>query len=266
MFNRLHLAAALPLLATVGHAQTYYSIDVANDLLCIVDVDSGLVTAMGPLVSCGQSADLEAVDLAWHQGALYAKTFGPPTGNKICQIVTDGHWIGAILEGNFLNGGGYQGGEVAGLASDGSFLYLTYSFGPPGDFNSLRFGSVQPAWSGNITFLGNLTRDIDAMGFTGGQFWGIDIDTAQNYHLVRGGALPNINVGTGTLNPPTSPVDVEHYSATELVGISLDGQHVVRISRATGARTFVTPVTGLAAGGDLNGIALRPACFRLRQF
>jgi hypothetical protein len=258
MFPRSLSAAAASLsLAAIGQAQTYYSVDVTNDLLCAVDVNTGVATALGPL-----QADLTSVDLAWHQGALYAKTFGGPAGNKVCQVVTNGQWIGFALQGNFLNGGTYLGAEAAGIASDGNGLYLTYSHqAPPNNF-SLRFGRVEPIWSGTIAWTANLTQDTDAMGFAGGQFWGVDvINSSSGYKLYRGTSAtgPTTWVGGDTYDPATNPVDVEAYSGTDLVAISQSGQNLVFVSRTNGTRTLVRPVTGLVAGGVLSGIARSPS-------
>src|SRR5688572_5750739 len=71
MLNKLKLVLAACALSTIGNAQTYYSIDTNNDALYTVNVTSGAATFVGPLYS-----DLDGVDMAWHRGALYAKSFG----------------------------------------------------------------------------------------------------------------------------------------------------------------------------------------------
>ena len=261
MFNMLRLAAVGSLLfASIGSAQTYYSVDVVNDELCAVNVTNGVVTYLGPL-----QADLAAVDLAWQQNALYAKTYGSPVGNQIYQIVIDGHFLGYALQGAPLNGGGYQGGEVAGLASNGVSLYLTYSTSNPNDNYSGSFGTVAASWAGLITSAAptlSPPHDIDAMGFSGGQFWGIDVRApGTGYRLFSGGQMtgPVTLVGGENLyNPATNPLDVEVFDASWLVAVSQDGQNLVRINRQTGVRGAVTALSGLRPSGALNGIALRP--------
>lgn len=260
MFKLLSLVAVGSLaLAAVGQAQTYYSVDVANDVLCAVDVYTGVATPLGPL-----GVDVASVDLAWHQNALYAKTFGSPAGNKLCQIVTDGHWLGFALQGQFLVGGGYQGAEAGGIASDENSLFVTYSVEAPGGFTSNRFGRVDTIWSGLITQVAAMPYDIDAMGFAGGEFWGIDVITpGSGYKLYHGSSAsgpmtPVASPGGDTYDVATNPVDTAYFSPTELVAISQNGHNLVRVNKLNGTRGIVTPIVGLQPGGMLNGLALRP--------
>ena len=126
-------------LAAVGHAQTYYTIDVTNDVLYRINVVTGVAVPVGSL-----GVDVDGTDMAWQQGALYAKTFGTGVGNRIYQIVTTGAFAGFAIPGGLLAGGGYQGAEAAGLASNGTALFLTYSNQAPVNFFSTNFGSVPP--------------------------------------------------------------------------------------------------------------------------
>lgn len=263
MFHKLELTALGALLcASVGNAQTYYSVDVVNDVLCAVNVHSGVVTYLGPL-----QADLAVVDLAWQQGALYAQTWGSPVGNKIYQIVVDGHYLGYGLQGGTLHGGdspGYTVGALGGLASDGTSLYLAYSISNPNNNYAGSFGTVHASWDGTITVaapLQPIPHDIDGMGFVGGQFWGVDvISPAGGYVLYRGTSAtgPITPVGGGSYDLATNPQDLEYFNNDWLVAISQTGQYLVRVNKSTGARGTVTALTGLRPGGVLNGIAMRP--------
>jgi len=264
MLRRSLRAASLAVfLAPLAKAQTYYSIDVNNDVLCIVNVTTGVATPVGPV-----QVDLGSVALAWHQGALYAKTQGTSSGTKICQIVTDGQWIGYALQGAFLNGGTYQGAEAASIASDGSQLCLSYYPNTPTDFNSIRFGSVNPIWAGTITNIGNLIGDIDGMTFCGGHFWGIDVvNSTSGYDLYwsptgNPGVGPTALLGGDTYDNtlatnPVQPAE-DYLDASQLVCMGQTGQNLVRINKSNGKRSLVTPITGLMSGGALSGLALRP--------
>lgn len=265
MFKLFPLAAVgTLLLAGVGHAQydpVYYTVDAANDVLCAISVPGGVVTPLGPL-----GVDVGAVDLAWHQGALYAKTWGTPAGNKICQIVTEGHWVGIALQGQFLTGGGYlAGAEAGGIASDGNALHITYSNGNPTVQYSRLFGQINTIWSGVITpITATGMDDGDAMGFAGNQFWVIDVkQIATGYDLYKGSVVGgSINwtvVGNDTYDASLNPTDVEDYTGVDLVAISQDGLHLVFVNRGSGKRDGNVAVTGLLPGGKLEGIAMKPA-------
>lgn len=256
MLNRFILACGgLAALSTLGSAQTYYSIDVTNDTVYTLNVVTGAATLVGAL-----GADLDGVDMAWHQGALYAKSFGTSNGARIYQIVTTGMYAGYALPGALLNGGGYQGAEIAGLASNGVSLHVTYSDQPPTNFFSTSFGKVNPL-SGAITFLQYIPTDADAMGYIGGQFWTMDVMFPFNgYDLYRGAAAPATFTGNDTYDTTlaSNPVDLEFFSATELVTVSQTGRNLVRVSRINGARGTVTPITGIPANGFMKGIAREP--------
>jgi hypothetical protein len=242
-------------LAAAGRAQTYYSIDVANDTLYTLNVLTGAATYVGAL-----GVDVDGVDMAWHQGALYAKSFGTSNGTRIYQIVTTGMYAGYALPGAPLNGGGFQGAEAAGLASNGTSLYLTYSDQPPTNFYSTAFGKVNPI-TGTITFLNYISTDADAMGYTGGSFWTVDVKApGTGYDIYKGTSSPITYVGNDTYDNTlaTNPVDLEFLSATELIAVSQTGHNLVHVNRATGARGLVTPITGIPPNAFFKGIAREP--------
>jgi hypothetical protein len=242
--------------AAGAKAQTYYSIDVTNDNLYTLNVLTGAATLVGPL-----GVDVDGVDMAWHQGALYAKSFGTTSGTRIFQIVTTGVFAGTALPGAPINGGGYQGAEAAGLASNGTSLYLTYSDQPPTNYYSTAFGKIDPM-TGTITFVSYIPTDGDAMGYTGGQFWTIDVKApGTGYDVYRGASNPSTFVGNDTYDVTlaTNPVDIEYLSATELIAVSQTGRNLVHVNRTTGARGTVTPITGIPSNGFMKGIAREPS-------
>jgi hypothetical protein len=251
----MHVLGGIAALAAVGKAQTYYSIDVTNDNLYTLNVLTGAATLVGPL-----GADLDGVDMAWHQGALYAKSFGTSNGTRIYQIVTTGVFAGTAIPGALINGGGYQGAECAGLASNGASLYLTYSDQPPTNFYSTAFGKVNPL-TGTITFVNYIPTDGDAMGFTGGQFWTVDVMfPSTGYDIYRGNTTPATFVGNDSYDTTlaTNPVDLEFLSASELIAVGQTGKMLVHVNRTTGARGTVTPITGLPSNAFMKGIAREP--------
>ena len=256
MFKRFMLAlCGIGAFGAAARAQTYYSIDVTNDNLYTLNVLTGAATLVGPL-----GADLDGVDMAWHQGALYAKSFGTSSGTRIFQIVTTGVFAGTAIPGALLNGGGYQGAEAAGLASNGASLYLTYSDQPPTNYYSTAFGKVNPL-TGLITFVSYIPTDADAMGYTGGQFWTVDVMfPSTGYDIYRGSAAPATFVGNDTYDTTlaTNPVDVEFFSASELIAVSQTGKNLVHVNRTTGARGTVTPITGIPPNAFFKGIAREP--------
>lgn len=252
--------SAIAMLATIGSAQTYYSVDVVNDVLYKVNPTTGVATAVGPL-----GTDVDGVDMAWHQGALYAKSFGTTSGNRIYQLVTVGMYAGFALPGALINGGGYQGAEIAGLASDGSNLYVTYSNQPPVNFYSTNFGRINPM-TGTITSPMTISTDADAMGYVGGKFWTMDvIAPGSGYQLYNGTSVPNNYVGGDTYDNALSvnPVDIENYSSNALVTIGQTGRYLVRISKLNGARLSWTPITGIPNNAFMKGIAYAPPCLQL---
>lgn len=265
MFRKLILAlGSFTALAAIGNSQTYYSIDVTNDVLYTINVNTGLATMVGSLGS-----DLDGVDMTWNQGALYAKSFGTSNGSRIYQLVTNGAFAGFAIPGAQLNGGGYQGAEAAGLAGNGAGLYLTYSNQVPIDYYSQQFGRVDPV-TGLITYLSSQSTDADAMGFTGGQFWTVDIiNPSAGYDIYRGATSPTTFVGNDTYDVTldTNPVDLEYYSPTELVSVSQTGRKLVRVNRFTGLRGTVTPIAGIPANGFMKGLArVRNPCQSSQTF
>lgn len=266
MLTKLLLTiAGSALLVDAARADTYYTIDVTSDVLYKINVVTGVATSVGPL-----GADLDGVDMAWHQGALYAKTFGTSAGNRIYQVLTTGMFAGSGLPGAAFNGGGYQGAEIAGLASNGATLFVTYSNQAPVNFFSTNFGSVNPL-TGTITALNTLATDADNMSFVAGQFWSIDvIAPGSGYDLYRGATSPSTFVGNDTYDVTldTNPVDTELYGGNWLVAVSQTGKKLVLVNRLTGARGTVTPITGtgLPANFFMKGIAREPnPCARVFQ-
>lgn len=259
MFKELvHVFGLCAVLAPVGAAQTYYSIDVTNDKLYTINPSTGAATLVGPLL-----ADLDGVDLAWHQGALYAKSYGTVNGGRIYQIVTEGVFAGLALPGAPLNGGGYQGGEAGGLASNGVDLYLAYSDQPAPDYFSTQFSVVNP-FTGTISAPTTIPTDADGMGFIGGQFWTVDvISVAGGVRIYRGNPAPNILVGVDTFDPSqaTNPVDIEFFSQAEHVSVSGSGRNLIRIDRLTGMRVLPpTPITGIPSDAVMKGLARSRPC------
>jgi hypothetical protein len=250
------LLLASTALATASQAQTYYSIDVTNDTLYRINVVNGNAILLGSL-----GVDVDGVDMAWHQGALYAKSFGTSNGTRIYQIVTSGMYAGYALPGAPLNGGGYLGAEVAGLASDGTTLCLTYSTQTPVSFYSTNIGTVNPL-SGAITFVSTLSTDADAMCYVGGQFWTLDIiNQWSGYDLYRGTPAPLSFVGNDTYDVTfaTNPVDIDFFSAAKHVAVSQDGKNLVQVDRVTGLRGLITPLTGLPPTAVMKGLAFAPS-------
>lgn len=252
--SSLFLASAA--LATTSQAQTYYSIDVTNDTLYRINVVNGNCIPLGSL-----GVDVDGVDLAWHQGALYAKSFGTSNGARIYQIVTTGMYAGYALPGAPLNGGGYLGAEVAGLASDGTNLCLTYSTQSPVSYYSTNIGRVNPL-SGAITYVSSMSTDADAMCYVGGQFWTLDIiNQWSGYDVYRGTSAPTTFVGNDSYDPTfaTNPVDLDVFSPTKLVAVSQDGKNLVQVDRVTGLRGLITPLTGLPPNAIMKGLAFAPS-------
>jgi hypothetical protein len=270
MFRKLKLVAAgLSLLPTLSHGQTYYSVDVTIDSLCAVDVYNGQVSYLGPI-----QANLDRVDLTWHQGALYAQTWGTPVGNKIYQLVTDGHYLAYGLQGGALNGGGYTVGAIGGIASNGSLLHLAYSKSNPNNDYSRSFGTVQANWEGLIApsapDVANTVHDIDGLGFFAGEFYGIDVlqpgPAGYNFYRTNGPGTPvdTLVAAVGPYDETTNPVDLEVFDNAWFVSVTQDGKHLIRINRNTGARGEHKALVGLQAGSVLKGIARRPnPCGRL---
>ncbi len=268
MLQHIRFAAVgLLLLPTVADAQTYFSIDTTNDILCAVDVTNGLVTYLGPL-----QADLENCDLAWHQGALYAQTWTSPVGSKIYQIVDRGHYVGYALQGGALNGGGYSVGALGGIASNGTALHLAYSQSNPNNNYAGSFGTIAANWQGTIVQVGATiapTFDIDSMGFGWGEFWGVDVlqPGGTAWRLYHGTVSPTTLVpgsGSATYDVATNPVDIEVLDANRLIAVSQNGQNLIPINRTTGLPGASIPLVGLQPNGVLKGIALRPnPCGRL---
>jgi len=270
MFKLFPLAATgTLLLAGVCHAQlydpTYYTIDVNNDVLCSITVPGGVVTPLGPL-----GIDVDAVDLGWHQGALYMKTWGTSAGNKICQVVTEGHWLGAALQGQFLTGGGYQtGAEASGIASDGIQLHITYSDGSPTVQYSRLFGQINTIWAGVITadtVASPIPDDLDSLGFAGTQFYAIDVrgpSTGTGWDLYvgsyAGSTVTWARIPGGTYDVSSNPVDIEDYSVNDLIAVCQDGLHIRTVNRSNAAAGAPIAVTGLLPNGKLEGIAKKPA-------
>jgi hypothetical protein len=251
------IALGLATLSTSALAQTYYTIDVANDALYTINPTTGVATFKGNFMY-----DIDGVDMAWHQGALYAKTFNSVAGTRVWQVLTTGMYAGLGIGGSAINGGGYQGAEIAGLASDGTNLYVTYSNQPPTNNYSTSFGRINPL-TGTITFLGSINTDADAMCYTGNQFWTMDvIAPGSGYQVYRGAAIPNVFVGGDTYDNSlaTNPVDMEFYSPTQLVTVGQTGKNLVRIWRNTGKRASVVPITGAPANAVFKGIAYQPPC------
>lgn len=250
-------ALALVWLAALGQAQTYYTVDVTNDDLYKINVTTGVATKVGPL-----GIDINAADLTWHQGALYAGTNNASDVHRVLQIVTTGVFAGTALAGAPLNGGGYQGAEAGALASDGNSLYICYSNQKPVDFYSTNFGKVNPV-TGTISFVSTIPTDADAMGYVGGKFWTMDvINPSSGYQLFNGTTIPNTYVGGDTYDNSllTNPVDIENYSATLLVTVGQGGRHLVLVNKASGLRGVSTPITGIPSNAVMKGIAYDPGC------
>jgi len=258
--NLSTLLLAASALATATQAQTYYSIDVTNDTLYRVNVVGGNCVLLGSL-----GVDVDGVDMAWHQGALYAKSFGTSNGARIYQIVTSGMYAGYALPGAPINGGGYLGAEVAGLASDGTNLCLTYSTQAPVSFYSTNIGTVNPL-TGTLTWVSALATDADAMCYVGGQFWTLDIiNQWSGYDLYRGTPAPTSFVGNDTYDVTfaTNPVDIDVFSPAKLVAVSQDGKNLVQVDRVTGLRGLITPLTGLPPNAYMKGLAFAPSPCRV---
>jgi hypothetical protein len=249
--------AALALVATGAQSQTYYSVDVTNDALYTVNVFTGAATLVGPL-----STDVDVVDLAWHQGVLYMKSASSVNGNRVYQVVHNGMWAGIALPGNAVNGGGYQGAEVAGLASNGAGLFATYSVAPPVNFNSNRFAPVNPM-SGAFGTPQTLDYDADSMGYASGQFWAVDVVApGSGCNIYRGVGIPGTFVGNISYDTSldTNPVDVEDLNPTQLVSVGQTGKFLVRLFKATGMRGTILPITGIPSNAKMSGIAMNPGC------
>lgn len=247
----------LTAMTTMSQAQKYYTVDVANDALYKINVTTGVATFIGNL-----GTDMDGVDLAWHQGALYAKSYGSSTGNRIWQIVTTGMYAGLGLPGALLNGGGYQGAEAAGLASNGTDLYMTYSNQPPVNFYSTTFGKVNPL-TGTLTPVSSIVTDADAMGYFGGKFWTVDvINSSSGYEIYKGATIPNLYVGFDTYDNSlaTNPVDIEDYNASQFVAIGQTGKYVIRLNKSNGKRASFVPITGAPANAVFKGLAFEPGC------
>lgn len=236
---------------------TYYSIDVTNDVLYRLNAVSGNATPIGAL-----GVNLESTDLAWHDGALYAKSYAVSSGAAIHQIVTSGVFAGRALSGAALNGSGYVGAEAAGLASNGASLFLTYSIEPVGGYTSNRFGRVNPL-TGGITYLATLATDADAMGFSGSNFWSYDnINASIPSRFYRGPLWPDTYVGAIPYDTTqaTNPGDMEHLNEILLLSVSTDGRNLLRIYKSNGARGAVTAISGAPANAVFRGLALEPKC------
>lgn len=243
-------------LSAAGFAQ-YYSVDVTHDDLYTINVTTGAATYVGPL-----GVDVGSVDLAWHKGALYAKSFGTGNGSRVYQIVTDGAWAGYALPGSAANGGGYQGAEFAGLASNGAILAATFSNQPAGNLFANQFATVNPL-SGLLGTPTLLPMDGDAMGFSYGQFWAVDIIApGSGCDIYRGTAAPTTFVGNMSYDTTleTNPVDMEVFSTTQLVAMGQTGRRLVRVFMSNGSRGSSTPITGIPTDAVMKGIALRPGC------
>lgn len=246
--------------ATFAGAQTYYSVDVTNDVLYKINSTTGVATAVGPIM-----ADLDTVDMTWQQGALYAKSNSTTTGTRIYQLVTVGMYAGLALPGAAINGGGYQGAEVAGLASNGSSLFMTYCNQPPVNFYSTVFGSINPL-TGTLSSPQAITTDADAMCYTGGKFWTVDvIAPGSGYQIYNGAATPNTYVGGDVYDTSLqlNPTDLEYLSSTQLIAIGQTGRFLVRLNRSNGTRLSWTPITGIPNNAKMQGIAYQPPCLGL---
>lgn len=257
MTKTLAFAAFAVSAGLAGAQATYYTVDIVNDQLYKIDVNTGVATVLGPL-----NTDLDLVDLAWHQGALYAKSVSSANGARVYQLVHTGVWAGYALAGGTLSGGGYQGAEAAGLASNGSGLFLTYSPFAPVNFSSNRFASVNPL-TGAIGTPTGLNYDADSLGFASGQFWSVDVVApGQGCDIYRGPAAPTTWVGNIAYDTmlDTNPVDVEDFSVTQLVAVGQSGKYLVRLFKATGAKGLVLPITGVPANAHMRGIARNPGC------
>lgn len=251
------LSATLGVLTVSGLSQTYYTVDVTNDALYTINPTTGVAAFQGYL-----GTDVDGVDMAWHKGALYAKSFNTSAGTRVFQIVTTGMYSGFALPGALVNGGGYQGAEMAGLASNGTDIYVTYSNQLPVNFYSLSFGKINP-WTGTITYMNNVTADADAMGYAGGKFWSVDVVApGSGYQIYSGTFTPVTYVGGDTYDNSlaTNPVDIENYSATQLVMMGQTGKNLVRIWKANGTRVVSTPITGAPSNAVFKGIAQAPGC------
>ncbi len=254
---RTHLVSLALGLAAAASAQTYYTVDTVNDVLYQINPTTGVATPVGPL-----GVDVDQIDLAWHNGALYGKSVSTVNGVRLYQIVTTGAWAGYAIPGGALNGGGYVGAEAAGLASNGAGLFLSYSNQPPVNFFSLSFAPVNPM-TGTLGASSGLSSDIDAMGFASGQFYGMDvIAPGAGCLLYRGAASPTIFVGSMTYDTTlaSNPVDLETYTSAFLIAMGQTGRNLVQVNRTTGARGTVTPITGIPGNALLRGLARDPGC------
>lgn len=249
--------AGLSALVTLAQAQTYYTVDVTNDALYTINPTTGVATFKGNL-----GFDVDGIDMAWHQGALYAKSYNAVAGTRVWQVVTTGMYTGLALGGSAVNGGGYQGAEIAGLASNGTDLFVTYSNQPPTNYYSTSFGKINPL-TGVITYISAISTDADAMCFVGGQFWTMDvIAPGSGYQLYRGFTMPNIYVGGDTYDNSltTNPVDLEFYNTSQLVTVGQTGKSLVRIWKNNGMRAANVPITGAPSNAFFKGIAYQPPC------
>lgn len=243
--------------ATIGNAQTYYSADVTNDVLYKINATTGVATVVGPIM-----ADLDTVDMTWHQGALYAKSNSVNTGTRVYQLVTVGMYAGLALPGAAFNGGGYQGAEVAGLASNGTSLFMTYCNQPPVNFYSTTFGNINPL-TGTLSSPQSIPTDADAMCYTGGKFWTVDvIAPGSGYQIYNGATAPNVLVGGDVYDTSLqlNPTDLEYLSSTQLIAIGQTGRFIVRLNRSNGTRISWTPITGIPNNAKMQGIAYQPPC------
>jgi hypothetical protein len=261
MLRKLKLVAlASLLLAPLCNAQTYYTVDAANDVLYTVNVFTGIATPVGPL-----GVNMTNVDLAWHQGALYASDYGGPSGNRIFQVLTKGMFKGLAIPGAALTGGGYIGAGIGGIASNGANLCIAYSIETPAFNNANRFSIVNPL-TGAIGAPVIVPLDVDGLGFAFANFAAINvIGPASGYDLYRGAASPSTLGGNDTYDPTLAwnPVDCEIFpvlAPKRLIAVGQTGKYLVQIAYPTGLRGVAIPIAGFGLPPNffMKGIAREP--------
>lgn len=245
-------------------AHTHYTIDVTNKWLCKVNVDTGAITYVAPTTNWAEPAYFDGYDsqttsyLAYHQGYLHAVTrwrVGWP--HKVAIVVPYGPQAGHQVNNMFF-AVNYASDWLGGYDSDGTKIAVAWA---PVSNHADRYSTLWPTSTlGNPVPLG--MYDARGIGFFGGALYAVGKSTVSDlgYSLMANPAPPLGLVGSESLGPSTHmPLDTADHSAQKFVAMSESGNCVIHISKSTGLRLAVVPVSGAMQNAVFRGIALVPA-------